>query len=254
MILVLDLDDTLLRTDKSVGARTRAALRRWLDAGHAVVVATGRPPRSVGNVLPDELCDAPRIVYNGAQVIIDGQVIYRNEIAPDDVRAVVAWTQDTMPHWHIGLEIDDQLYLNRATPKPGAYTVADLPALCDQPAAKVIFLFPDGRDDVTPLLDALPATTRALITPKFSMVQLCGYTTDKADALAFLLAQRGATYADVIAVGDDVNDVEMVRRAHIGVAVADAVDAVKAVADWITPTSNEDGVAVVIERLLEQTA
>ena len=98
-----------------------------------------------------------------------------------------------MPHWHIGLEIDDQLYLNRATPKPGAYMVADLPTLCDQPAAKVIFLFQEGRDDVTPLLNALPAKTRALITPKFSMVQLCGYTTDKAEALAFLLHKRGAS-------------------------------------------------------------
>lgn len=254
MILVLDLDDTLLRTDKSIGMRTRAALRRWLDAGHTVVVATGRPPRSVGGVLPDELSKVPRIVYNGAQVIVDGAIVYRNEIAPDDVRAVVRWTQDAMPHWHIGLEIDDQLYLNRATERPGTYTVADLPALCDQPAAKVIFLFPNGRDDIAPLLDALPATTRALITPKFSMVQLCGYTTDKAAALAYLLEQRGATYADVIAVGDDVNDVEMVRRARIGVAMDNAVDEVKAIADWTTPTSDEDGVACVIDRLLDESA
>ena len=85
------------------------------------------------------------------------------------------------------------------------------------------------------------------------MVQLCGHTTDKAEALAFLLQQCGATFADVIAVGDDVNDVEMVRRARVGVAVANAVDEVKAVADWTTPCSDEDGVAVVIERLLEQT-
>ena len=45
MILALDLDDTLLRTDKTIGERTQQALRRWLSAGHEVIVATGRPPR-----------------------------------------------------------------------------------------------------------------------------------------------------------------------------------------------------------------
>jgi len=80
-------------------------------------------------------------------------------------------------------------------------------------------------------------------------------TLDDVVARALDTARKGgATYADVIAVGDDVNDVEMVRRARIGVAMDNAVDEVKAIADWITPTSDEDGVACVIERLLDESA
>ncbi len=252
MILALDLDDTLLRTDKTIGDRTLQALRRWLSAGHEVIVATGRPPRWVHDVLPPELHAVPRVVYNGAQVIVEGRVVYRNEIAPPDVHAVVAWTQACRPHWHVGLEIEDVLYLNRATVKGGAYTVADLLSLCDRPAAKIIFLFGEEREDLAPLLDALPAATRALITPKFSMVQLCGRSTNKADAIAHLLAERGLPFAAVAAIGDDVNDIEMLRSAGIGIAVDNALDEVKAAADWVTAAANADGVAAAIERLLDQ--
>jgi Cof subfamily protein (haloacid dehalogenase superfamily) len=252
MILALDLDDTLLRTDKTISECTRQALRRWLAAGHEVIVATGRPPRWIHDALPPELHDAPRVVYNGAQVIVAGNVVYRNEIAPADVRKIVEWTQTYRPHWHIGLEIDDQLYLNRSTQKAGVYTVTELISLCERPAAKIIFPFPEASEDLAPLLAALPATTRALITPKFSMVQLCGSTTDKADALAHLLAQRNLSFDSLVAIGDDVNDIGMLRRAGVGIAVDNALDEVKTVADWVTDAANADGVATAIERLLDQ--
>jgi Cof subfamily protein (haloacid dehalogenase superfamily) len=251
MILALDLDDTLLRTDKTIGKRTLEALRRWLAGGHEIIVATGRPPRWVHDVLPPELHGAPRVVYNGAQVIVAGCIVYRNEIDPADVRKIVEWAQTCRPHWHMGLEIDDELYLNRATQKPGVYTVADLYSVCERPAAKIIFLFPEEREDLSPLLDALPVTTRALITPKFSMVQLCGSTTDKADALAHLLRQRNLSFDSLVAIGDDVNDVGMLRRAAIGIAVDNALGEVKAAADWITDAANDDGVATAIERLMD---
>jgi Cof subfamily protein (haloacid dehalogenase superfamily) len=250
MILVLDLDDTLLRADKSVSAGSTAALQRWFAGGHEVVVATGRPPRSVEEVLPEALLGVTRIVYNGAQVVEHGQVTYRNEIAPDDVRTIVEWAESCMPHWCVGLEIEDRLYLNRATHKRGSYEVAELQRLCDRPAAKIIFLFPDGREDVAPLLAALPATTRALITPKFSLVQVCGHKTDKATALSHVLAGRGLEFADVAAIGDDINDVEMVACAGVGIAVDNALPEVKAVADWITLSNEADGVAAAIDRLL----
>jgi Cof subfamily protein (haloacid dehalogenase superfamily) len=249
-ILALDLDDTLLCTDKSVSADTLAWLARWQADGRSCVVATGRPPRSVPMVLPDLLLAAPRIVYNGAQIWVDGHLIYRNEIAPADVRFVVEWSRACAPHWCVGLEIDDQLYLNRATNKPGHYVVTNLDVLADQPAAKIIFLFPEQREDVSPLLAVLPPTMRALVTPKFQMVQLCAGTADKASALAVLLAQWGCTFADVVAIGDDVNDIELVHAASLGVAVANAIPAVKAVANWLAPSNDEGGVAWTIARLL----
>jgi Cof subfamily protein (haloacid dehalogenase superfamily) len=249
-ILVLDLDDTLLCTDKTVTGAARAALLRWQNAGHTVVVATGRPPRSVAPVLPPELTNAIRIVYNGARIVADGCTVFRNEIAPDDVRTILHWAATYAPHWCVGLEIDDELFLNREMSKAGHYTVADLWVKSDRPAAKVLFLFPDGRDDLTPLLAMLPPSTRALISPKFSLVQVCGGQTNKATALYYLLQQWERRFADVIAIGDDVNDVELVAQAGIGIAMANGVPELLAVADWVTAANDADGVALAIDRLL----
>lgn len=249
-ILALDLDDTLLRTDKSVSPRTLEALQRWLATGHLIVVATGRPPRFVAEVLPPELLSAPRVVYNGAQAIVDDQVVYRNFMCPDAVRTVLDWLAQHAPDWHVGLEVEDTLYLNQAFPKAGHYEVADLNTVCRLPAAKMIFFFPHGRGDIAPLLEAVPSTLRALVTPKFSAVQLCAHDADKARALEFLLQNWGHSLADAIAIGDDINDVELVRRVGIGIAVENALPAVKEAADWITASNDDDGVAVAIERLL----
>jgi len=253
-ILVLDLDDTLLCADKSVSTATRAALVRWQEAGHTIIVATGRPPRAVGPVLPPELADAIRIVYNGARIVADGETIFRNELAPDDVRTILRWADACAPHWCVGLEIEDELFLNRAVPKSGHYTVANLWEKCDQPAAKMLFLFPEERDDLAPLLTMLPPATRALISPKFSLVQVCGAQTNKATALHHLLQQWGRSIADVVAIGDDVNDIELVAQAGIGIAVANGVPDLLAVADWITPANDADGVALAIDRLLATKA
>ena len=249
-ILVVDLDDTLLLADKTVTATTRAALVRWQAAGHTVVVATGRPPRAVGPVLPPELADAIRIVYNGAHIVAGGGTVFRNEVAPEDVRTILQWADRCAPHWYMGLEIEDELFLNRELKKAGHYTVADLWGKCDQPAAKVLFLFPDTRDDLAPLLAMLPPSTRALISPKFSLVQVCGGKTNKATALHHLLLHWDRTFADVIAIGDDVNDVELVAQAGIGIAMANGVPDLLAVADWVTASNEEDGVALAIDRLL----
>jgi Cof subfamily protein (haloacid dehalogenase superfamily) len=249
-ILALDLDDTLLRTDKTVSPRNLAALRSWLAAGHLVVVATGRPPRSVPEVLPPELLPAPRIVYNGAQAIVDGATVYRNPMCPDAVRIVLDWVAIHAPDWHVGLEVADTLYLNQAFPKPGGYEVVDLTTVCQFPAAKMIFFFPNGRGDIAPLLAAVPPNLRALVTPKFSAVQLCAHDADKAHALEFLLQSWGYSLADVIAIGDDVNDVELVRCAGLGIAVENALPEVKTAAGWITASNEDDGVAIAVERVL----
>jgi Cof subfamily protein (haloacid dehalogenase superfamily) len=252
MLLALDLDDTLLDADKRVSPTNLAALECWLTAGHAIVVATGRPPRSVAPVLPPLLQSAPRIVYNGAQAIVDGQVVYANPLPAAAVRQMLTWTAQSDKEWWIGLEIEDQLYVNRHFAKPDPFVVADLQELWAQPVSKMIFFFPNGRGDIDPLLAAVPAGARALVTPKFSIVQLCASTANKAEALRHLLRPRGLNMDDVIAIGDDINDVEMVRASGIGVAVENALPEVKAVADWIAPHHDADGVAHTIYRLLVQ--
>src|SRR5688572_15548219 len=112
-VLVLDLDDTLLRSDETISDRTLTALNRWRKAGNAIIIATGRPTRSIANVLPDDLHSVPWITYNGAYIYLDGQCIYENLIPSDVIHTIIRLVNETVPDCTMGLEIDNKLFANR---------------------------------------------------------------------------------------------------------------------------------------------
>jgi Cof subfamily protein (haloacid dehalogenase superfamily) len=263
------LDDTLLGSDGAVSPANREWLQRWRAAGRHLVVATGRPPRSIPEALPEEHWDVPWICYNGAEIRIQGQSVFQDLMEARDARAVVDHAQQVAAHWRLGVELDDTLYLNRPSPRPGRFTVVDdLVAVVDRPSPKVLMIndhfrppagngtAPEPDDalifaDLQPVLAALPARTYALLSGRYRLAQVLSRSADKGNALHHLVASWGLSMAEVAAIGDDVNDVGMVQQAGLGVAVANAVPQVRAVADRVTGSNDEDGVAQVIRMLME---
>jgi Cof subfamily protein (haloacid dehalogenase superfamily) len=250
-LLALDLDDTLLRSDATISDRTLRALSQWRVAGNAIVIATGRPTRRVGGVLPESLHSVPWITYNGAYIYLDGECIYENLIPIEAVHTVIQLVNDMLPECALGLEIDNTLYLNRTINRTSPYHVADLMSVARQPAAKILF-FQQDSSALEAILSMLPEGTRAMLSDRYNFVQVLAATADKTHALRFLMDRLGVDMAHVVAIGDDVNDVEMIRDCGLGVAVANAVPAVKAVAKRETLSNDEDGVALVIEELLQE--
>jgi 5-amino-6-(5-phospho-D-ribitylamino)uracil phosphatase len=248
-VAAIDLDDTLLRSDGTLSPRTLTALEQWQAAGRRIVIATGRPPRSIGRSLPAALHRVPWVCYNGAEIRLDDQPIYQNLVSAADVYAILTTIEQTTPGLLVGVEIDNVLYLNRTAQRTTPYEVADLLTL-DRPAAKVL-LFSESAEPLARLTFDVPVRTRALYSARYPhFIQIIGCQTDKAEALRTLVASWQMSMADVVAFGDDTNDVDMVRDSGLGVAVANAVAEVKAVADRITYSNDEDGVAVVLEALL----
>jgi 5-amino-6-(5-phospho-D-ribitylamino)uracil phosphatase len=249
-IAAVDLDDTLLRNDGTLSPQTQTMIQRWQQSGRQLVIATGRPPRSIGRSLPDYLHQIPWICYNGAEIRLADEPIYQNLVPAADVYEILLQIQQATPDMLIGVEVDNVLYLNRSANRATPYEVADLLSL-DRPAAKVL-LFSESMEPLARLTIDLPLSARVLYSARYPhFIQIIGCRTDKAEALRELVAQWKLTMADVVAFGDDTNDVEMVAQSGKGVAVANAVDEVKAVADLITRSNNEDGVAIVLEEMLK---
>jgi len=266
-VIALDLDDTTLRSDHTMSPRTLELLQRWRAEGKHVVIATGRPPRSVGQALPVPLHDLPWICYNGAEVRQNGQTISHDLMPAEDARHLVDWALTALPDWFIGVEIDDTLYLNRRlNPTKQCVLVPDLLSVIQEPAAKVIFFLDREKidpativsdavfDAVNPLLATLPMRTRPMLSRRYGLAQFLSSTADKAVALRHVVEGLGYGMEHVIAFGDDINDVRMVQEAGVGIAVQNAVAEVHAVADRVTASNDEDGVALVIEELLTPTA
>lgn len=250
-VVAVDLDDTLVRSDWTVSERTMRALRTWQETRGPVVIATGRPPRWTRKI-PDPLHAHPWICYNGAVVQENGEEIYRNLVPAATARQIIQQFQERDPTCWLGLEIDDVLYINRPEDRPDAVVVDDLLSVADRPAAKVLFRLEDEAQ-IPAYLEMLPDSVRSLVSSKVAMVQVMARTASKGMALQALVQRWDLTLDHVVSFGDDVNDVEMVEESGLGVAMSNAVPEVKAVANYITGSNDEDGVAVVLERLLAST-
>jgi len=248
-VLAIDLDETLLRNDGSVSPRTLKTLAAWEAAGRRTVIATGRPPRSARRI-PDALLHLPCVCYNGAAIYQDGEQQYAQTIPAQDARSIVeGLLAADWPDW-IGIEIDDVLHINKHSDRWGHVYTPDLLAVAEQPAAKILLSMP-GYLHAEPHLGGLPDTAKVLLSEKYDLAQIMPVAASKATALTHLMDGWGISMAQLAAFGDDVNDVEMVQEAGLGVAMDNAVDEVKAVADRITASNERDGVALVVEELLE---
>jgi hydroxymethylpyrimidine pyrophosphatase-like HAD family hydrolase len=197
----------------------------------------------------------PWICYNGAEIRQDGRVLYRNFIPEGALVELVPRVLEEFPDTIVGIELDDVLWLNRPRERQTSYhpryRIADLRDVAHHATAKVLF-FSERREALLHICDPLPPATRLMTSGRYPFFQLMAESADKVHALSFLLDGWGYGLRDVVAFGDDINDVDLLRACGVGVAVANAFPGALAVADRVTASNEEDGVALVLEELLAE--
>ena len=256
-VIALDLDGTLLQSDGTMSPRTLAAVQQCVKVGIKPVIATARPPRSVRRLLPPDFPAAPWACYIGAEIYDCGERIIQNDLSPEMARAIVCAISELAPKATISLEIDDQLFCSRPLKGPWLHQVVpDLFAMIDRPVATIIFDFTQEAE-----LDAfrhrLPCACQLvpfLIEGDGWLANILAPGVSKALALEELVARWGLTMEEVIAFGDDQIDIEMLVKCGTGVAMGNASPEVRAIADIVTGTNDEDGVAQVLEQLVARAA
>ena len=240
---------TLLRTDKSISARTRTAVESAESRGYVPIIATARPPRAAGQFLDGFLPDAPRIYYSGSLIQVGTENIHAQTIPVDSARRIVDTLIERVPHATVSIEINDRFYSTHPHGNALPGDVLDVRTILDREPIKIMLdmTAPNLPDDI---LSHLPADVRFVLSDSGTLAQIMHVDVSKSDAIRRVVETFGGNLSEVISFGDDTNDVEMIRDAGIGIAMSNAVDPVKAVADHITLSNDEDGVAVVIEDLL----
>ena len=247
--IALDLDGTLLRTDKSISDRTRHAIENAVTQGYQPIIATARPPRGATALLDGFLPDAPTIYYSGALIVLHGQPIYTRTISSNTAHAIVDRFMRQAPHATASLEINDRFFATHPHEHALPGDVLDIRTVLTQDPIKIMLDMsaPDLPGDI---LADLPDEVRYVISDSGTLAQISHKDISKSDAIRRTVERLGGQLDQVIAFGDDTNDVEMIRDAGVGIAMGNAVDQVKAVATHVTATNDEDGVACVIEEWL----
>lgn len=252
-IVVSDLDGTLLKSDRSVSPRTLAALSEL--AAHEIIfmIATARAPRHVYQLIPLNFSHIYMICYNGAEVYLDGQLVFCDYIAGNEVQAIVTWLQKQYPGIDTALEVSNAFYTNfdidAMVGLMPPFTRVDFNIFDYQPTAKILVDL-QRISDTKEITRMLPDDCTMVITDGGKIGQITHKTVSKLNAIKRLAQSFGFGPGDVIAFGDDYNDLEMIRECGIGVAMGNAPPQVKEAADRVTGTNDEDGVAMILEQII----
>jgi 5-amino-6-(5-phospho-D-ribitylamino)uracil phosphatase len=273
-LLALDIDGTLLRTDKSLSPRTRAAVEAARRRGVHVALVTGRRYPSARKVAQELGGDVPLVLHNGALIldVDDGRTeVLRCRPLP---RALALETVEVGrrhgadPVVHCGNRGEGRLlvhegpysstllayYLDKSHPDVTACVEFE-EALTEDPL-QVMF---GGRiGEMEALLTELAAALgdrvrieRTLYPAQgVGLLDILERTVGKAEALRFLQDRWGITARETMAIGDNWNDREMLQAAGVGLVMGNADPEMRALGLPVLPTSDEDGVALAIERYI----
>ncbi len=262
-VLILDIDGTLTNSQKDITPRTLEALIKIQEDGHTIVLASGRPThgvKKVSDLLQLEKFGGYVLCFNGARImnvktkeIVHQQCFPKECIAPlyqyaiEHDMGLVTYENDTVI---TGTRIDDYMEFEARLNLMKLQQVEDFVSYVDFDINKCLFTTPE---DIAPELEKELVKQYdgrlSIYRSESFFIEAMPLGVDKAASLEHLFQIIGVDKEDTVACGDGFNDMSMIEYAGIGVAMANAKDAVKEVADVVTKNTNdEDGLLEVIEK------
>lgn len=268
----LDMDGTLLTTEKELTEHTREVLREAIDRGVVVLPATGRPLAGI----PEEVLKFPGVRYavasNGARIVDlkESRVLYEDLVPYETGRRVleICSRYDSMLEIYydgVGYAEEEKLkHLDEYVPRlpmaryiaSSRRPVADVRAMHEErkaPTDKVQALFRTTEECKKAWKEVEKEIPDIEITGALSNnIEVNAKGVNKGRGLLILGQLLGIRREEIMAVGDGSNDIAMLREAGLGVAMENATDEVKAAADVITLSNDQEGAAAAIEKYVLQ--
>ncbi|WP_010539896.1 HAD family hydrolase [Dietzia alimentaria] len=266
LLVATDIDGTLIGSDNLLPAANRAVVADLVADGATFVLATGRPPRWMDQIV-DQLPVAPLAVCANGAVIMDtnsGEYLSTNLLQPEALAAIDRILRERLPGSGIAAErlgtdaADaefvaspdyEHAWINPSHLQVGHFEVLSEPVLKmlvrvpGVPSAELVAAL---RGEVDHLADVTFSTTDGLIELAARGITKASGLTELASATTAAAGPSGVPVT--VAFGDMPNDVDMLRWADHGVAMGNAIPAVRAVADEVTLTNDEAGLAHVLRR------
>lgn len=243
--IITDLDRTLLHTDKTISDYTLQVLRKCREKGILIMAATARPERAILDYHEQVRFDA-MVVMNGAGVIAPGQETTGYPIARESVVTVLERLCE-LPDSILSLECGNEVYANIEIPEWEAKVFTEFPKLPTEGSIYKILVSREN-ENIGPLVETLLTEDTYCTVAGNNLVQIMNRKATKWDGIQMMLESFGIEPGQAVYFGDDNDDLESLRNCGVGVAVANAIETVKNVADVIVESNDEDGVAKWIER------
>ena len=259
-LICTDLDGTLLMNDKSISRENLEAIRYFESEGGAFSFITGRMPFFVDYVLDTLKPTVPFGCINGGGIFDAerGEYVWREELDREALE-LVEFAEERIEGLGIQVNTFDKIYFARENECMDWFRrVTGLPKLVkklrevDEPIAKIVFgdFDSDKLDRLTELLFTHPRAEKFdFIRSEKNLYEILPKGVSKGTLVERLADTLGIPRTRTVALGDYNNDIDMIRRAAVGIAVANARPEVKAVADRVTVSNEQHAIAKTVEEI-----
>ncbi len=261
-LVVSDFDGTLARRDGTISEKTRKTIDKFIADGGTFCVCTGRMPSAI---LPEvKALGLKGLVCCGqGSVIMDiesGETLFEERLPNDLAVEICQKVEDLGLHTHtydlmdFFSNMDDEpLRMYEEAVKTIAIRVLDKPLwkYLEETGLKpfkfLMMVKPEDNEKIIKQLQAFNFRDCIVTKSANFLIEICNEKCSKATALEYLAKWKGVSIDETIALGDQWNDMPMLQRAGLGLAVANAQAELKQIATALPYTNNEDAVAYAIE-------
>ena len=265
-LVAVDVDGTLLDGSHQLRANVKESLNQLASFDVKIVLATARGPQALGLIVRQLSFSPLLICFSGgwigeldSQSLLPTNVLLDKRLAPSAARVIVtaAFAHKVEPNiytpteWRVRTltsEIRAESVIVESAPSVTPILLGE-----NEKPSKIMLI--TGEDEQTKPLRSIANLIKPLSTATFSKpnyLEIIPVGVNKANALATLAQSLGVELSQSAAIGDGLNDLEMLREVGLGIAMGNASETVKSAAKWVTGTNDEEGVAQAVQRLVSE--
>lgn len=261
-LIATDIDGTILKYNFEFSEKVKNCIRQLTADGIKIVLVTGRM-HSAADYLAEELgLDTPVVSYQGGLIKHKDKILYEKNLDIKFAKAIIKWAKEN--NVHMNLYMEDKLYVEKDDAIIRRYTgercagfnIKSFEKIKLERINKILLIDFEDENKVTMWKDYL-----AIKYPELHIVksmpyfcEICHAEATKEYAVNFLCNSWGLKKEEVMTIGDQNNDISLLAAGGIKIAMGNATEELKSVADFVTDTVNNDGFVKAVERFIYNEA
>jgi Cof subfamily protein (haloacid dehalogenase superfamily) len=258
-LIATDIDGTILKHDFKFNQEVKDCIKNLTASGVKVVLVTGRM-HSATDFIAEELgLSTPVVSYKGGLIKFKKEILYEKNLDPKVAKKVIKWAKDNKVH--INLYMNDELFVEKddavirryTGERSAGFVVKSFEELELHRINKILAIDFENHELVTEwqeyLSENLEDAYIVKSTPYFC--EISHTEAKKSSAVGFLREYYGLKKEEILTIGDQNNDIELLKAGGIKIAMGNATDELKSVADYVTDTVDNNGFVKAIEKFVK---
>lgn len=258
-MVATDIDGTIVKWDTGFSPNVKQCIKRLTKEGIKVVLVTGRMHCATTPIALELRLTTPIVSYQGGLIKdFSGKTLYQHNLSDDYTKKIIKWAREN--DIHINLYLDDKLYVEKDNDfvkrytdgKFVTYNVCSFDDLEIRNVNKILAIDYNDARRVTGWVEELhkkyPELYVVKSTPYFC--EIGNAEAKKSQGVEYLAKEWGIKKEEILTIGDQDNDIELLKSGGIAVAMGNATSELKSYADYITDTVENDGFVKAMEKFV----